>query len=338
MAKRSKSKMSDKAKKVAQNTKKRKEQGAQFGHLNLPRNVSVFKPEPKRSVRFDFLEYTVSDPKHSDRDDELGIAVPGSLWYKRPYLLLRNIGANGEAVVSPRTIGKPCPVSEYRQRRLAQGESWQSEELKALRPKARSLYAVIPLDDRDHDEKIHIWDVSDFLFQQKLDDELEEDESNALFSDLDEGMTLKVRFAEGNFAGRTYAETSRIDFEERDEQYGADYASEVPDLDKVIKIPTYKELEAKFFDVEDEVEPEDEPEEEEEPPPKRRKTAKRPSTDYDEDVPMNPGSDDEDDEEEEPEEKPAPRRRKRAEPEPEEEDDDEEEPEEPPKRRRRRGA
>ncbi len=51
---------------------------------------------------------------HPDRDEEYGIAVPGSLWYKRPYWLHRGVGPENVSIVCPSSIGKKCPICEYR--------------------------------------------------------------------------------------------------------------------------------------------------------------------------------------------------------------------------------
>jgi len=60
----------------------------------------------------------------------------------------------------------------------------------------RFLYAVIPIGHKKLDESIHIWDFSKTLFQDKLDQELEENEDYMAFPDLEEGLTLSVRFVE----------------------------------------------------------------------------------------------------------------------------------------------
>lgn len=243
--------------KVAGNAHKQKTQGAKYGHLNLPKGVSVFKEEPGSRVRLDFLPYEVTDPKHSDRDDELEIAIPGELWYKRPYKLHRNVGANNDSAVCPTSIGKKCPLCEYRAKLLQEGADWQDDAVKALKASNRNLYVIVPKGHKDYDEKPHVWDISQFLFQDKLNDELDEDEEYGVFPDLEEGLTVRIRFSEEQLGKNKFADTSRIDFEEREEQYDASILKKVPNLDELLSVMSYKQLEAKFFEMEDETAPEE---------------------------------------------------------------------------------
>src|SRR6056297_919192 len=243
--------------KVTANSHKQKSQGAQYGHLNLPKGINVFKETPGDKVRLDILLYEVTDPKHPDRDNELEIAIPGELWYKRPYKLHRNIGPNNESAVCPTSFGRKCPVCEYRAKLLQGGADWQDDAVKALKASNRNLYVVVPKGQKDYEEKPHVWDISQFLFQDKLNDELEEDEDYGVFPDLEEGMTLRIRFSEEKLGKNTFAETSRIDFEERDEQYDKDILKKVPNLDEILSYLSYSKLKAKFLELEDEPTPED---------------------------------------------------------------------------------
>jgi len=248
--------------KVAANSHKQKTQATQYGHLKLPRNVSVFKEEPGSRVRLDILPYVVTDGNHPDRDDENGIALPGELWYKRPYKLHRGVGVENASVVCPTSFGKPCPICEYRARLLKEGGD--KATIAALKPSLRNLYVVVPKDSKTYEEKPHIWDISQFLFQNQLNEEIEENEDYAVFPDLEEGLTLRIRFSEETFQKNKYALTSRIDFEERDEQYDESILKEVPNLDEVLDVLPYSKIEALFFGTELNVyEDEDEDEEEE---------------------------------------------------------------------------
>lgn len=279
MAKKTKAKTSKFKNKTTANAHKQKSQGAQYGHLSLPKGVNVFKEEPGSRTRLDFLPYEVSDSKHPDRDDEMEVAVPGELWYKRPYKLHRNVGVNNDSAVCPTSIGKKCPVCEYRAKLLQEGADWQDETVKTLKPSDRNLYVVVPKGLKDYEEKPHIWDISQFLFQNKLNDELEEDEEFGVFPDLEEGLTVRIRFSEEQIGKNKFADTSRIDFEERDEQYDEDILKKAPNLDEVLSIPTHNQLEAKFFELEEEEEgepvKEEEEEEEEEEKPKRKSKSKK---------------------------------------------------------------
>ncbi len=271
MLKKKKRKVSKFKQKVAANSHKQKTQAAQYGHLKLPRNVSVFKEEPGSRVRLDILPYVVTDQNHPDRDDENGIALPGELWYKRPYKLHRGVGVENTSIVCPTSFGKPCPICEYRARLLKEGGD--KATIAALKPSLRNLYVVIPKDSKAHEEKPHIWDISQYLFQNQLNEEIDENEDYAIFPDLEEGLTLRIRFSEETFQKNKFASTSRIDFEEREEPYGEEVLKQIPNLDEVLDLLTYSKIEALFFgaEISEYEEEEDEEDDEEETITRKRK-------------------------------------------------------------------
>jgi len=244
----------------AQRNAVRQTRKAKYGHMSLPKGVSVYKAEPGSRVSLDIMPYMVTDANHPDRDDEYGVAVPGELWYKRPYYLHRSIGTNNESVVCPTSNGQKCPICEYRAQMLKEGADWNDDSVKALKPSMRNLYAVIPKGSKAHEEAPHIWDMSQFLFQSKLNEEISEDEDYDTFPDLEDGYTLRVRFSEESFGQNKFADTSRIDFVERDEAYPESIMDDIPNLDEVLEIPSYKTVEAIFFGGASEEEAEDEDE------------------------------------------------------------------------------
>lgn len=288
---------------VSRNVEKQRLEGRSYGYMNLPNGVDLFKESKetlnkKGRVLLDIIPYVISNKHHADLDPEVGIEV-GSLWYKTPFKVHRSIGAgDGETVVCPTTFGLPCPICELRKKRMIEGA--EKEEIKALAPSKRNLYAIIPIGVKDVDEKIHIWNTSDFFVQEMINKELEENEDMACFPDLEDGFSLDFRFDEESYKGKPYFKPSRLDFEERD-AYDESILDDVPDLDKCLKVLSYKELTALLYQIEPEDVEEDEDEEVVEKPTRRRKSVEV------------------DDEEEE---KPKPTRRRKAEPEPEEEEVD----------------
>ncbi len=276
--------------------------GSRYGHLTLPKGINVFKEEPKTRIDIDILPYEVTTTQHPDRDEEYKVAVEGTLWYKRPYWLHRNIGANQEDVICPTSIKRKCPVCEYRAQLLKDGADWNDDSVKSLKPSMRNLYAIIPKNSKSHPKEVHIWDISQFLFQQKLNEELQENEEYETFPDLEEGLTLKIRFSEEQLGSNKFADTSRIDFKERDQPYKESILEEIPALDDILNVPSEKAIEALFFGGldQDEIVEEDDDDDDDEI--------------TEEDVPFNDDDDDEpekeddDDDEPEKEEKPVKKR------------------------------
>lgn len=286
--------------KVAQDVNKQEARGSSYGHLMLPKNTNMFKPKKGKNY-MDIIPYIVTDEKHPDRDKELDIALVGEPWYKRPYKVHKSIGPDNDSVVCLRSVGLKCPICDYRDKRVKEGA--EKEEIKALRPTDRALYVVIPIDDKDHEEKPHIFDMATFLFQDKINEEIKEDDEFETFPDLEEGFTLAVRFSEETFNKNKYLKTARIDFEERD-PYDEAILDEAPNLDKVLKVMSYDELYALFMEIDPEDAADDDLDDDgaAERPTRRRKTVTK--DDDGDDAPKTrtrrrPKADDDDDAEEE---------------------------------------
>ena len=277
--------------KITANAKEHRQQESNYGYLLLPKGIQMFQPEPGKRHAFDILPYIVTDPNHPDRNDQLGIAQVGDIWYKRPFKIHRNIGGDNSSVICLTSFGKKCPICEYRAKMFKEGAA--KEDTDALKPSFRNLYAIIPSKSDD----IHIWDVSQYLFQNLLNDELEENEEYEVFPDLEEGLSLNVRFDSSTIGGsKPFAEASRIDFEERDSAYDESILKDIPNLDKLFKILSYQQLEAKFLEIEN---PQEEDDMEEEKPKenvtRRKKTLEK-------EVKKDEEEDEEDEEEEKPKE------------------------------------
>jgi hypothetical protein len=236
--------------KVAANSAQQRSKQSNYGHLILPRSVSVFTPEPGSRISLDFMPYIVTDDNHPDRNDELEIAVVGSAWYKRPYRTHRSVGAEKVTIVCPSSIGKKCPICDYRKKKQDAGAKWDDPEVRGLRPSERTLYLVNPKGSKKFEDKIHVWDFSNFLFQNQLDEELEENpDLFGEFPSLENGLTLKIRFSEETFEKSKYAATSRIDFEERDYAYPEETLTDAPSLDEVLAVKSYEEIQKLFFEA-----------------------------------------------------------------------------------------
>lgn len=246
--------------KFASKVSKDKEKKAQsVNHIELPSDMEFFKETPGKGAQFDIVPYVVSDKKHPDRDDEYEIAIPGSEWYKRPYKTHRNVGANNEIIICLTTFGHKCPICEYRKQAYEEGADWD-DVIKPLFPKKRDLYALIPHEMKDFEEKVYIWDISFHNFQKRLNIDVDVKDEFLGFPDPEDGYLLDVRFDEDQIGkkGKPYAKASRIDFYERDEQPGKNIVKEVPDLDKMLKVLSYKQIEAKFYETDEDEEDDDE--------------------------------------------------------------------------------
>ena len=259
---------------VNKDAQRQKQAGVSYGYMNLPKGISIYSPTPGTREKFDILPYEITDKKHPDLDPEVGLDV-GELWYKRPFKVHRSIGVDNDTVVCLSSFGKKCPICEYRRKRVKEGA--EKDELKGYNSSSRNLYVVIPKGIKKLEEEPHIFDMSQYLFQNLLNEELEEDEDYEVFPDLEEGLTLRIRWSEESFAGNKYAEANRIDFLDRTEVYEEAILEEIPNLDKILKELSYDELNAKFLEMEEDEDTDGEPfkEEEDEKPKRRKKTTKK---------------------------------------------------------------
>lgn len=221
-------------------------------YLNLPKGVELYIAESEvRKVKLDFLPYVVSDSNHPCKDEKEGIALEGNLWYRRPFKVHRNVGSDNRKFICPKSIGKPCPICDYQKKMFNEGRP--KEETTPLYPQTRSLYIVLPLDQKGFEEIPYVWDMANTMFQEILIEELGEDPSNEVFPDLEEGKTLEVRLKWKTIGekGKPFPEATNITFLDR-EPYDDKILDEVPDLDKVLKVLSYEELSNKFFELDNE--------------------------------------------------------------------------------------
>ena len=280
---------------VSRNAERQARGVSQYGYLRLPKGVNIFKEEPRTRIELDVIPYVVTGDNHPDKDEEYAIAVKGELWYKRPYWLHRGVGPDNQSVVCPSSVGKPCPICEYRAQLLKDGARWDDDTVKALKPSMRNLYVVIPKNNKNYPEEPHIWDISQFLFQDKLNEEIQENEEYETFPDLEEGYTLRIRFAEGTFGSNKFAEVSRIDFIERKKSYDESILDKIPSLDDMLEILPYPTIEAMFFGN---MSPDEDEEEEYDDEEKKKKRKVEEDEDIDDDMEEEEDEDGEDEDDE----------------------------------------
>lgn len=259
-------KASERAKTMAEKTRERAERrknaGGGLSTLNLSEGVELYKPE-KGTAKFDILPYRVSVSTHPEVKE-------GDLWMERTYLAHRNVGPEEAFIICPRTIGKKCPICEE-YNRLKKDPDVDEEVVKALRAKERQLFNVL----LEGEDSPMILDISTFLFGQLLEQEIREgDDSNASFAEIKGGKTLKVRWDAKKMGKQEFVEASRIDFIDRGDLDEEEVLGAVQDLDKILIIHTYEEIEKMMTGGADD-EADSKAEAEDDPPP--RKIGKKPA-------------------------------------------------------------
>ena len=220
--------------KVKDRANKRKNLGG-GSKYDVDSDIEFFQHEKK--ILIDILPYVTSNNPEVDA---------GETWYQRTVFVHYNVGIQESSRLCPKTIGKPCPICNYA-KELAKNKDADKEEIKALRPKERELFNVIDLNEPD--KGVQLWEISFHNFGKQLEEEIREgDDAWAGFSDLEGGMSLQVRFSKESFqGGNPFLKASRIDFIERDGDYEDSTLEGVFDLDNILVVWDYEDLEKEFF-------------------------------------------------------------------------------------------
>jgi hypothetical protein len=201
--------------------------------------------QPKTNCVFDIIPYIVSDPAHPE-----GIDI-GEQWprrqYKSHYL---TVDGHRRMYICRRSIGEPCPICNYYAQMVKLG--YKGDDISSLKVKDRELYNVIDL--QKDSKTILLFDYSYHNFGKQLDKDIADDyigEEYGNFADLESGFTLRVRFSRESFQASKFFQASRIDFLPRKKAYPPAILKQVYDLDKILNILSYEELEKVLFNMED---------------------------------------------------------------------------------------
>lgn len=208
------------------------------GIFNSSKELNFFNPK-NNTYLIDIVPYEVREENHPD-------SIPvGDLWYVRPYERHHKVGPNEEHVVCPKSIGKPCPICEYRNQ-LFEDDAGR-ELTDPLRPQKRELYNVHILNHEEYEpDTPYLMDVSFSNFGAVLTEEIDasDDEEAEIFFELDIGVTLKVRFKQDSFGQFSYYKASKIDFKEKRENgaYDDSELDNIYPLDDILVIKDYDEI------------------------------------------------------------------------------------------------
>ncbi len=265
--------------------------------LNLPDGVDQWEPEKKGKYRIDVLPYEISDKKHPDELEK------GTIWYKRRFTVHRNVGPEKRSYVCPLSVGKPCPIHEERAR-LAKKKDTDQEVLKDLDGKRIIMMNIKHPEDP---KRVAVFVMSQGKFWSAdagLKKELDEgDEENLTFFDVKGGKTIVARFSEEKYAGHTFLQVSRIDFEDRKDLDEERVLKKTVDLDTCLNVMPYDKLkDIMAADEADDAEEEDEDEDDEKPAKKKGKKPARDEDEEDEEEDEEESDDEDEDEESDDEE------------------------------------
>src|ERR1700722_9904189 len=114
--------------------------------LSIPSGARLWEPDKAKTYDLNFIPYEITDPNHPE--DKNGSHEPGTMWWKRGFFIHRDIGVDGNIQICPTSIGKPCPICEYR-KRLTKDWTKNEAEIKSLNYQKWVAYSILDPDDDD---------------------------------------------------------------------------------------------------------------------------------------------------------------------------------------------
>jgi len=231
-----------------------KKTGGNFRVLDMTDHPDVtwVKPELDVDYAFDIMPYKVTSKKHPEYE-----ALKEDDWmedYKLDLYVHKSVGPSNKNMVCPnKNYGKACPICEEHDRlKEEEGLDWKDDKLYALRPKNRSFFNVIDLEDKSTlkiFEHSYGWFTKNLLAQIKRKSKKRE----YLLGDISEdGVTIEFQFEKSTYNGKTFpGEVKSFSFEERDTGYTDEDIENAPKLDTMVKLSTYEEISNVFFGEED---------------------------------------------------------------------------------------
>ncbi len=220
----------------------------------------------------DIIHYTAGDKDPQTKEGKSSHVL--HIWVHQ------RVGPNQDTYVCPAINYKqPCPICEYREK-LRNEENYDDDLVKSLYPKHRNIYNILCLDDQKEEAKgVQIWDVSDFFMGEKLrsiskmPDRGGKGGGYIYYADPEEGKTVKF---ERKGSGQQNTQFLGHQFVERDYTIDEATLNSAFQLDQIIIIPTYEELQNAFFGEEKEegegIEQQPPEAQKEEPPPESPKS------------------------------------------------------------------
>jgi hypothetical protein len=223
------------------------------GFFSLPKGIRTWDPPKANTYDIDFLAYEVKTSQHPDRVNNV---VPGALWYKHPFVIFRKVGVNQTDVVSPATVGKPCPLMEQYN---ALREDYEANKVK-IRAMGMQKWTAFVIADPDDPEKVAVYATSDGKFwtaDAGLKNEMDQaDDDKLLFWYPEGGHTLACRFADATFTpegggSQKFIQCTRIDFKPRPDMDEDEVIAKTPCLEECFNILDYSVLEKMYYGDED---------------------------------------------------------------------------------------
>ena len=249
-------------------------------YLDL-KDVKYFKPSNEKDGNYavDIIPFVIKSKRHPAV--KRGAVVGVDTAYKLDVLVHFGVGPSKKAVVCPTTFGLPCPICEAAEE-VKREKGYQSEDFKALKPKKRTLYNLVDVDNLK--DGVQVYDASTAWFEEKMVSAAEgRGKKKGLpilpFDDIEAGYTVEFQTVIKSTGTGKAAEPQNFVFEPRGEALPKSLINKAVDFTEFLKLSTYEEIKAIFHGVDDTLEDDDAPPrreravQEDEPAPRRSRYA-----------------------------------------------------------------
>jgi len=202
------------------------------------KGMSFWKPGPGQHI-FDILPY-IAGTQNPRRKK-------GKAAYVVDIFVHRGVGPNEDQYVClAKSFNEPCPICEYRAERVKEGDATE-EELKALKPGRRVIYAV--WDGDDQKKGVQIYEVAHWFMENPIQSIVKKPKRGGGLSEAidfphpDNGKSVAFEI---KAVGKNRDYTGH-QFVDRDEPIPDEILESVPVVDELLHIPSYDEVHAAFF-------------------------------------------------------------------------------------------
>ena len=203
------------------------------------KGATFWKPGPGDHI-IDILPYLAGSKNPRRRK--------GKAAYIVDIFVHRGVGPNEDQYVClSKSYNESCPICEYRMERVKEGDATE-EEIKALKPSRRAIYAI--WDGDDQKKGVQIWEVAHWFMENPIQSIAKKkgragkgDTGHVDFPHPDEGKSVAFEIKTIG-KNRDYVGHQFVD---RDEAIPDEILEATPIVDELLYIPSYDEVHAAFF-------------------------------------------------------------------------------------------
>lgn len=216
-------------------------------------NATMFKMPENGNVLMDVIPYRVTSQTYHDYNPNSYIFVKSSpqFSFTRSFAVHKKIGAEERSIVCPMSLGLRCPICEEQRvftenfKNKAKRDEWRE---KGFSPQYRQLVNFYDLSKADG--VMYVWDVPVSYFLKVILAEIKNDSSYENFAEIENGLTLNVKFRPGEFKdreGKPIPVVKDISFLKRNKDYTLADIDKAYNLDDMLDVLPYEDVSQLFF-------------------------------------------------------------------------------------------